>query len=376
VRRRLTSAAATSLAAALLALAQPVAGPAFAADTPGAPPPSAGPTGGPAAEEPAGPAEAPTVDRIVTDTRITEASGLVASTRHTGVVWVHEDSGRPARLYAINRNGATAATVDLRGIQQVDWEAIAITKDQRGRWMLALGDIGDNTAARQEVRVLLLREPSTLKNGRASVQRVLRLQYPGGPVDAETLVADPRTRRLYIVTKGWLGGEIYAVPQQAWPGGSDAAAESRTWPLQLVARVGLAAVTDGTFLPDGRLALRSYSSMTLFEDPAKATDTLRPLATTVLPSQQQGESVALGPGATSLLIGSEGVRQPLLRVSLPTGPVSPEASDAATPTAVSAARTSAGDDRGGGIPSFLVLVVVAGIVLLLLIFGAVLIALR
>ena len=260
-------------------------------------------------------------------------------------MWVHEDSGRPARLFAVDRNGETAAAVDLRGIQQVDWEAIAITRDQRNRWMLAVGDIGDNSAVRQDVRVLLVREPTTLKNGRVAVQRVLRLRYPNGAVDAETLVADPRTRRLYVVTKGLLGGEIYAVPQQAWPGGSDAAAESRTWPLQLVARVELPLVTDGTFLPDGRLVLRNYGSMTLFEDPAQATDTLRPLATEVLPSQPQGESVALGPGGTSLLIGSEGVRQPLLRVSLPAESVAPEASGTATPTAVSAARTSVGDDE-------------------------------
>jgi hypothetical protein len=375
VRRRLTFAAATSLAVALLALTQPVAGPASAAATPGAPPPSTRPTT-PVPGEFSGPAEAPTVDRIVTDGRIVEASGLAASTRHAGVVWVHEDSGRPARLYAVDRSGKTVAALDLRGIQQVDWEAIAITRDQRNRWMLAVGDVGDNSAVRQDVRVLLVREPSTLKNARVTVQRVLRLRYPNGAADAETLVADPRTRRLYVVTKGLLGGEIYAVPQQAWPGGSDAAAESRTWPLQLVARVELPLVTDGTFLPDGRLVLRNYGSVALFEDPATAKDTLRPLATEVLPSQPQGESVALGTAGTSLLIGSEGVRQPLLRVSLPADAVVPEASGTPTPTAVSAARTSAGDAGGGGLPPFLVLVVAAGIVLLLLIFGAVLIALR
>jgi len=376
VRRRLTFAAVTSLAAALLALAQPAAGPASATSTPGAPPPPSGGTATPSAGESSGTAAAPTVDRIVRDGRILEASGLAASTRHAGVVWVHEDSGRPARLYAVDSNGDTAAALDLRGIQQVDWEALAITRDQRNRWMLALGDIGDNSAVRQDVRVLLVREPATLKSGRLSVQRVLRLRYPNGAVDAETLVADPRTRRLYVVTKGFLGGEIYAVPQQAWPGGSDAAAESRTWPLQLVARVNVSSVTDGTFLPDGRLVLRNYGSMTMFEDPTKAKGTLRALATEVLPSQPQGESVALGTGGTSLLIGSEGVRQPLLRVSLPSDAVAPEADGTATPTAVSAARTSAGDAGGGGLPSFLVLVVAAGIVLLLLIFGAVLIALR
>ena len=192
-------------------------------------------------------------------------------------------------------------------------------------------------------------------------------------------MADPRTRRLYVVTKGLLGGELYAVPPQAWPGGSDASAESRTWPLTLVARVDMTLVTDGTFLPDGRLVLRNYGQMAVFADPTTAQGSLQVLATMLLPSQAQGESVALGPGGTSLLIGSEGVRQPLLRVAMPTGITTPVAGDAsATPTAtaaVNAQRTSSGDS-GAQLPPFLLIVVVAGLVLLLLIFVAVLIALR
>lgn len=373
MRRRLTHAAATSLAAALLALAQPVAGPASAAGTPALPSSSTGPTGGPAAEPTDG--EVATVDRIVTDPRILEGSGLAASTRHPGVVWLNEDSGRPPRLYAIDRNGATAAAFDVRGIQQVDWEAVAMTRDARNRWMLAVGDIGDNVGIRQEIRVLLIREPTTLRSGRVAVQRVLRLRYPNGGTDAEALVADPLTKRLYVVTKGFLGGEIYAVPQQAWPGGTDAAAESRTWPLEPVARVDLASVTDGTFLADGRLVLRSYSSMMLFENPAGASDVLQPLATMLLPSQTQGESVTVGTGGTSLLIGSEGVRQPLLRVEMPSDAIQPVAEDPPT-TAAASAAAGPGGGEDGGVPPFLVLVVVAGILLLVLIFAAVLIALR
>jgi hypothetical protein len=96
----------------------------------------------------------------------------------------------------------------------------------------------------------------------------------------------------------------------------------------------------------------------------------------VLPSQPQGESLALGPGGTSLLVGSEGVRQALMRVSLPPEVASPSGSGTSTPTVVAAANTSADDGGGGGLPSFLVLVIVAGIVLLVLIFAAVLVALR
>jgi len=384
VRRRLTVAA-TSLAAAALALA-PATGSAVAAGTPGTTPTGAssgaGTTPGTATPSPGGSSAspAPQVDRVVTDARITEASGLASSVRHAGVVWTHQDSGHPAQLFAVGPRGATAAVVSLRGAQATDWESMAMTRDGAGRWMLAVGDIGDNNARRPEVRVLLVREPNVLRNVRLKVQRTLRLRYPQGAADAETLVADPRTRRLYVVTKGLLGGDVYAVPPQAWPGGTDATAQSRAWPLTLVAHVDMSLVTDGTFLPDGRLVLRNYGSMTVYDDPAKADGTLTPQSTMVLPDAPQGESVALGPGGRSLLVGSEGARQPLMRLALP-APVVAAVSSATvdtTPTDdVSAARpASATDSAGEGLPSFLVLMVVAGVVLLLLIFGAVMFALR
>jgi len=383
VRPGLTVAAATSLAAGVLALA-PAAGPAGAAETSGTTPTTPAATGttpGATTPSPSG-TPAPAIDRVVTDPRITEASGLVSSVRHAGVVWTHQDSGHPAQVFAVDPRGATVAVVSLRGVQPTDWESMAMTRDGGGRWLLAMGDIGDNAARRPEVRVLLVREPNVLRDVRLRVQRTLRLRYPQGAADAETLVADPRTQRLYVVTKGLLGGEMYAVPPQAWPGGTDATAQSRVWPLELVARVDMSAVTDGAFLPDGRLVLRNYGSLTVFDDPAKAAGgTLVPQSTLVLPEEPQGESVALGPGGTSLLVGSEGARQPLMRLALPSPVVADVSATAPVGTKsaddVAAGRPASSTERGGDpLPTFLLLVVAAGVVLLLLIFGAVMIALR
>jgi hypothetical protein len=384
VRRRLTVAA-TSLAAAALALA-PATGSAEAAQTPGRTPgttPTGTPSGGgatPGTGTPSPGAESPPqVDRIVADPRITEASGLASSVRHAGVVWTHQDSGHPAQVFAVDTRGTTAAVVSLRGVQPTDWESMAITRDSGGRWMLAMGDIGDNNARRSEVEVLLVREPTVLRNVRLRVQRTLRLRYPDGAADAETLVADPRTQRLYVVTKGLLGGDVYAVPPQAWPGGSDASAQSRVWPLQRVAHVDMSLVTDGAFLPDGRLVLRNYGSMTVYQDPATADGTMVPQSTMVLPEEPQGESVALGPGGRSLLVGSEGERQPLMRLTLPAvvASVSGEPVETTSARDVAAARPASATEGGDtALPSFLLLVVGAGVVLLLLIFGAVMFALR
>jgi hypothetical protein len=378
VRRRLT-AAATSLAAAALALA-PATGPAVAAQAAGRTTPTGVPSGGTSGSTPSldPAAPAPQVDRIVTDARIKEASGLASSVAHAGVVWTHQDSGNPAQVFAVDVRGATAAVVSLRGVRPTDWESMAMTRDSSGRWMLAVGDIGDNNLRRPEVQVLLFREPGQLRNARVRVQRTLRLRYPDGAADAETLVADPRTQRLYVVTKGLLGGDIYAVPQQAWPDGSDATAQSRVWPLTLVAHVDMSLVTDGAFLPDGRLVLRNYGSMTVYDDPTKANGTMVPQSSMVLPEEPQGESVALGPGGRSLLVGSEGEQQPLMRLALPAVVAAASSAPAETTSTedVAAARPASAAEGGDGLPSFLLLVVVAGVVLLLLIFGAVIVALR
>ena len=39
------------------------------------------------------------------DRGITEPSGIVASRKHPGILWVHNDSGNPPELFAVKRDG-------------------------------------------------------------------------------------------------------------------------------------------------------------------------------------------------------------------------------------------------------------------------------
>src|SRR3954470_12775279 len=72
---------------------------------------------------------------------IREASGIVASRRHPGIFWVHNDSGNPPALYAIRRDGALVRAYRV-GVPNVDWEDIAAD----GEGHLFLGDTGNNNA--------------------------------------------------------------------------------------------------------------------------------------------------------------------------------------------------------------------------------------
>ena len=45
-------------------------------------------------------------NNLIKDSRITESSGLAASLLHPGVLWTHNDSGNPPRIYAIDPDGS------------------------------------------------------------------------------------------------------------------------------------------------------------------------------------------------------------------------------------------------------------------------------
>jgi len=271
----------------------------------------AGPSAVPAGAAPG----APVVDRTVRDPRITEGSGLAESPTRPGVLWTHNDSGNPPVMYALGPDGSVAAAVRIRGTDDEDWEAMAAYRDGDGRAMLAVADIGDNRAARRSVQVVLVAEPA-LHDATVSPARLLRLRYPDGPADAETLLVDAQARRMYVVTKGF-GSTVYQVPEQVWPG-PPAGAPAAEGTLVRIATVPLILVTDGVIGPGHHPLLRTYGELAVL--PPITADvvggSLQPLAQVRLPSQQQGEGLALTPQG-QVLLSSEGTGQPVLRLPMP-----------------------------------------------------------
>lgn len=263
----------------------------------------------------AGPARAdePAVDRTPTDPDLTEDSGIAFSLQHRGVLWSINDSGNPPVLYALGRDGATVGTVRVSGVPNVDWEAVAAFRGPRGEPLLAVADIGDNAGARDGVEIDVLAEPAALGRTTQAPKARLRLTYPDGAHDAETLLVDAKRQRMFVVTKG-LGSTVYAVPPAVWPGGQGAKAQ-RSGTLQPVGSVSLLLATDGAVLPDGHAVVRTYTSLALLSPPADGD--VRVLATVDLPPQKQGEGLAVDAAGTSVLLSSEGRRQPILTLALP-----------------------------------------------------------
>jgi hypothetical protein len=222
------------------------------------------------------------------DPRITESSSLVVSTVQPHVVYTANDSGDGAYIYSVNmRTGRTTGVATLAGVRPQDVEAMAPGPDDS----LYFADIGDNESRRMNVTVYWFTQPgpgdTTITDWHSA-----RLKYPRGARDAETLLVDPSTGRLFVVSKQIFAGTVYRAPQGL--------SEDHVNHLHAVG-VAPSVVTDGAFLSDGMVVLRTYGQAELV-DP----DGWRASTATKLPPQPQGESIAAIPGSDDVLIGTEG----------------------------------------------------------------------
>jgi hypothetical protein len=269
------------------------------------------------------------------DPRILESSGITLSRRHPAVLWTHNDSGGGAELYAVGSDGRTQATLTLAGVEARDWEALAAGRDHRGRPALFVGDIGDNQDLWPEVAVYQVSEPARLRDATVPAVRY-RLRYADGPRDAEALLVDPRTNRLYVATKSSDGGGLYRAPSRL-----------RTGQVNLLHRVARVppVVTDGAFAPDGRgFVLRDYQSAHVYTTPGHRVGELP------LPPQYQGESLTFSADGHALLVGSEGPASEVWRVPLPASILHRVTPTTRPPPASAPARVAqaAADDGGWG----------------------------
>ena len=226
------------------------------------------------------------------DDDIDESSGLVDGGQ---VMYTVNDSGDDAVVYAVDK--ASGETTAVTAYSDEDVEDVEGLAPGRGEVVWA-GDIGDNSGNRASVAIYRV-VPGA---GDQWVRRYT-LVYPGSARNAETLLTHPRTGRLYIVSKAVTGGTVYSLPRSL-----DETADNE---LSAVARVpGL--ITDGAFFPDGKHVLvRSYASATVYRFPD-----FRMIGTVALPSQEQGEAVAID-GSGRIYLSSEGENSDVLRITLP-----------------------------------------------------------
>jgi len=151
--------------------------------------------------------------------QIEEASGLAVSRQNPDYLWTHNDSGDFNRIFLLHKSGQWRGTFRIINTANRDWEDMAIGPGpQAGVNYLYVADIGDNNAVYDVKHIYRFPEPD-LARADTNVQMVdfegaerISFTYPDQLMDAETLLMDPWTKHIYIVTKRELPLTVYKLP--------------------------------------------------------------------------------------------------------------------------------------------------------------------
>ncbi len=161
----------------------------------------------------AAPVEVGTLDDAERD----EVSGVAASARHPGVLWLHVDHGGDAALYAVDATGGSLGALTLDGVENVDWEALAIgpcdAADPDGGDCLWVADVGDNRLERDEVVLYRVPEPEVGADGLETTVTPDRfpLVYAEGPRNVEAMFLAPDGSPVLLTKQGSGDSEVYVV---------------------------------------------------------------------------------------------------------------------------------------------------------------------
>lgn len=266
---------------------------------------------------------------LMLDPQLSEVSGLAASRRHPGVLWLHDDGGNPARLFAVSRRGQRLATLRLEGVPKTDWEDVAAF-ELDGRAYLLVADVGDNGGLRKTLQLHIIEEPARIENARLKPAWSIAFRWPDGARDCEAVAVDAARGQILLISKKREPPELFTLPLR--PRGSglltarragllagvpQASAElQRTSPrrARLVSQVTAADVS-----PDGRtLAVMTYRDLLLYPRRAGqgwAGAVARPPTANVLPWLPQAEALGWDIDGRSLYATGEFVPAPLYRIT-------------------------------------------------------------
>ncbi|CAN5175020.1 hypothetical protein BH09SUM1_BH09SUM1_33520 [soil metagenome] len=260
------------------------------------------------------------VKGALTNSALTEISGLAASIRNPGLLWAHNDSGDSARIFAVSgTTGGLRATVILDNATAVDWEDIATGPPAAQQVYIA--DTGNNALDRATLHIYRIDEPSvTNTTGNVTIHISeaddFPFKYAGAELhDSETLLCDPANGDLYIVTRDRAGVGLarvfkYAAPLQA--------GVTVTLP-QIATITGHTneLIKGGEFAPNGTIGLLEHGdatrSLLWLRDPettVTAAFANTPCITT-LTALPQAEALTFNLAGDGFYVTSEGIDQPL-----------------------------------------------------------------
>lgn len=193
----------------------------------------------------------------VTDKKLEEASGLAASANNPGLLWTHNDSGNRAEIFLIDAKLNIKLTVTLDKVINRDWEDIAVGPGpEAGKNYIYVADIGDNMAIFPYKIIYRFEEPkfsegsSTLTVGKFD-RIVFQLDLKK---DTESLMIDPKTKNLYVVSKRETPVYVYELKYPY--------STTDTLTAQKIGSVPFGQVVAADFSPDGtEILMKNYNNV-------------------------------------------------------------------------------------------------------------------
>ncbi|MCP5061573.1 MAG: T9SS type A sorting domain-containing protein [Ignavibacteriae bacterium] len=191
---------------------------------------------------------------IIESDDIVEASGIAASSKNQGVLWTHNDSGGKSIVFAFDSTGKHLGNYIIAGIQNRDWEDIAIGPGPiEGEQYLYIGEIGDNSLRYNTKNIYRILEPQVSVDQNPidsilyDVERIA-FQYPDGKHNAETLMIDPLTLDIYVVSKA-ANSKVY---RASWPYTFYSTPTLNVDTLEFIFELPFETAVGGDISPDGK----------------------------------------------------------------------------------------------------------------------------
>ncbi|SHM09572.1 hypothetical protein SAMN05444266_106345 [Chitinophaga jiangningensis] len=147
----------------------------------------------------------------INDKKLKEASGIASSVPLKNCFWSHNDSGNKPDVFLLNNKAAVISVFNIENGTNKDWEDIAEGPGPvKGKYYVYVADIGDNSGTRDHIRIYRFPEPATKPQPKVNITAdVLKLEYPDHPKDAESLMIDPISRQIYIISKRQKAVHLY-----------------------------------------------------------------------------------------------------------------------------------------------------------------------
>ncbi len=262
---------------------------------------------------------------------LTESSGIAASANFPGHWWSHNDGKHKTELFLFAEDGKEYGNIQLKGTINRDWEDMS-RFDWKDRSYLILGDIGDNMGSRSAITLYLLREPNK-RYGDVAIQYSIKLTYPDGPRDSEAIAVDSKEGFIYILSKRDHPARLYRLPLKtafsAYEATLQFVGEVDSIPAHTkedIARdpdhgrwsdqaTAMDISTDGTMI-----ALQTYKMALVFSRKSEQSwlEALNGTPKMILTHPlDQEEAIAFSLDDSHLLITTEKLPAPILRIDLP-----------------------------------------------------------